>query len=100
MYGAVTPDEYAANMEAAYQKMKTHLTPKGKLIWSSTTPVPPSYKGRVNSDVIRINDQMAALFGAPLGWLWQTTADRSRAAGNPEVERCAQGQTARTPRSS
>jgi hypothetical protein len=63
MYGAITPEEYATNMEAAYQKMKTRLTPNGRLIWSTTTPVPPSYKGRVNSDVIRINAQMAQLFG-------------------------------------
>ena len=82
MYGAITPDEYAANMEAAYQKMKTHLTRKGRLIWSSTTPVPPSYKGRVNSDVIRINGQMAALFGAPPAWPLRP-ADRA-VQGHPE----------------
>ena len=66
--------------------MKNHLTPKGTMIWSTTTPVPPSYRARKNSDVLRvccktrmpflsfvsalrstshvqINKQMATLFG-------------------------------------
>ena len=46
-----------------YQKMKNYLAPNGTMIWSTTTPVPPSYKARVNSDVLRINQQMATLFG-------------------------------------
>jgi hypothetical protein len=63
MYAPVTPEQYSTNMEIMYQKMKAHLKPAGTLIWSTTTPVPPSYRGRVNSDVLRINAQMAALFG-------------------------------------
>jgi hypothetical protein len=42
--------------------------------------VPPSYHGRNNSDVIRINAQMAALFG-PAG----THKEVSGAAFKPEL---------------
>jgi hypothetical protein len=63
MYAPVSPAQYAANMDAMYTKMKAHLTPRGTMIWSTTTPVPPSYHNRVNSDVLRINAQMAQLFG-------------------------------------
>ena len=63
MYAPVTPDQYIENMETTYLRMKKYLAPNGTAIWSTTTPVPPSYKGRVNSDVLRINAQMAKLFG-------------------------------------
>ena len=63
MYAPVTPAQYLQNMEDTYTKMKAYLAPNGTMIWSSTTPVPPSYKNRVNSDVLRINTQMATLFG-------------------------------------
>lgn len=63
MYVPVTLEEYTANMEAIYQQLKKMLRPNGTLIWATTTPVPPSYKNRNNSDVISINDKMRALFG-------------------------------------
>jgi hypothetical protein len=62
-YAAVTPEQYAANMEEIYLKMKRYLLPTGTIIWSTTTPVPPSYRGRKNVDVLRINTQMATMFG-------------------------------------
>ena len=63
MYVAVTPEQYAENMEATYQQLRRLLLPNGTLIWTTTTPVPPSYHNRNNSDVVRINEQMKALFG-------------------------------------
>eukprot|EP01051_Picozoa_sp_SAG22_P005289 SAG22_NODE_309_length_12657_cov_34.643733_4_plen_277_part_00 len=66
MYAPITPAEYAANMEQMYLEMKTHLAPHGTLIWSTTTPVPPSYKNRKNSDVLRINGQMVRQPGLSL----------------------------------
>ena len=63
MYVAVSPAQYASNMEASYQQLKRMLAPNGTLIWATTTPVPPSYKNRNNTDVVRINAQMQALFG-------------------------------------
>ena len=62
-YAAVTPEQYAANMEEIYLKMKRYLIAGGSMIWATSTPVPPSYRGRKNVDVLRINQQMAALFG-------------------------------------
>ena len=53
----------AVGGDCRYQRLRAHLRPKGTLIWSTTTPVPPSYHNRNNSDVLRINAQMAALFG-------------------------------------
>merc|ERR1712176_286965 len=65
MYIPVTSQQYAANMEAIYQQLKRLLNPNGTLIWTTTTPVPPSYPkvNRNNSDVVRANEQMKALFG-------------------------------------
>ena len=51
MYANVSLDEYAENMEVLYGKLKAALIPGGKLIWATTTPVPPSYRGRRNADV-------------------------------------------------
>merc|ERR1740117_857894 len=50
-------------MEALYQKMSAALAPGGVLIWRTTTPVPPSYKARNNSDVVAVNALAATLFG-------------------------------------
>ena len=63
MYVPVTAEQYAENMEAIFLQLKRLLAPNGTLIWTTTTPVPPSYKNRNNSDVVRINEQMRALFG-------------------------------------
>ena len=63
MYVAVSREQYVANMESIYHLLLSLLTPKGTLIWASTTPVPPSYANRNNSDVIAINSLMRGLFG-------------------------------------
>lgn len=54
---------YLENMEAIYQKMMGSLAPGGTLIWRTTTPVPPSYQQRNNSDVVTVNALAATLFG-------------------------------------
>ena len=58
-------DEYEANMEAMYRKLKGALAPTGTMIFGTTTPVPPSYDSnkRVNADVLSINVRARALFG-------------------------------------
>ena len=56
-------EQYVANMESIYHLLLSLLTPKKTLIWASTTPVPPSYANRNNSDVIAINSLMRGLFG-------------------------------------
>ena len=63
MYAPIEPALYASNMERIYQQLAGALAPNGTLVWATTTPVPPSYKNRNNSDVLRINEQMRALFG-------------------------------------
>merc|ERR1712100_364350 len=50
-------------METLYQSMKAALAPGGTLIWRTTTPVPPSYKSRNNTDVVAVNALAATLFG-------------------------------------
>ena len=64
MYAPITPVLYATNMELIYQQLKGALAPNGTLIFATTTPVPPSYKNRNNTDVVRVNAQMRELFGA------------------------------------
>jgi hypothetical protein len=44
--------------------MKAALKPNGTLIWSTTTPVPPDYKARNNSDVVRLNGLMKQLWAS------------------------------------
>ena len=58
-------DEYEANMEAMYRKLKGALAPNGTMIFGTTTPVPPSYDSnkRVNADVLELNVRARALFG-------------------------------------
>ena len=63
MYAPIEPALYLSNMESIYQQLKGALAPNGTLVWATTTPVPPSYKNRNNSDVVRINGQMRGLFG-------------------------------------
>jgi hypothetical protein len=63
MYVPIAAEQYEENMEALYLQLKRMLKTNGTLIWTTTTPVPPSYKNRNNSDVIRINNQMRTLFG-------------------------------------
>ena len=62
-YAAVTEAQYVANLEALYQQLKRAVAPKGTLIWCSTTPVPITYRGRNNSDVVLINKLARTLFG-------------------------------------
>ena len=63
MYANVSTELYVANMESVYHALRGALAPNGTIIWATTTPVPPSYKQRVNSDVVQINAAMASLFG-------------------------------------
>ena len=66
MYAPVTIAQYIANMRSLIPRMRAKLAkPKGQLIWSTTTPVPPSYKNRNNSDVVAINAAMATLLAEP-----------------------------------
>jgi hypothetical protein len=63
MYYNVSAQAYVDNMESIYQQLQAALAPTGTLIWTTTTPVPPSYKNRVNSDVVKINGLMRGLLG-------------------------------------
>ena len=58
-------DEYEANMEAMYRKLRGALAPNGTMIFGTTTPVPPSYDSnkRVNADVLELNVRARKLFG-------------------------------------
>ncbi|KAH8069477.1 DUF2263-containing protein [Aureococcus anophagefferens] len=59
----VSFDEYEANMEAMYRKLRGALAPNGTMIFGTTTPVPPSYDSnkRVNADVLELNVRARAL---------------------------------------
>ena len=59
----MTEAQYVANLEALYQQLKRAVAPNGTLIWCSTTPVPVTYHGRNNSDVVLINKLARTLFG-------------------------------------
>lgn len=61
----VTTEEYISNMGVLIKEMRSALAPNGTLIWSTTTPVPPSYTARNNSDVVVINAAMKALLDQP-----------------------------------
>lgn len=99
MYYPVGSAEYVANMEAIYQQLHGALAVNGTLIWTTTTPVPPSYKNRNNTDVVRINGLMRGLFG-PTGThpevvvhdLYAQIVQRCRhdpaTAGYPETADC------------
>ena len=61
----MTFDEYEANMDLMYRKLRNSLSPNGTMIFATTTPVPPSYDSekRVNSDVVELNARARKLFG-------------------------------------
>ena len=66
MYAPVTLDEYVDNMRTLIPRMRAKLArPGGQLIWSTTTPVPPSYHNRNNTDVVAINAAMAKMLAEP-----------------------------------
>lgn len=56
MYTLVEPNEYESNLMSMHSILADHLTNKGKMIWQTTTPVPPGAAHRANDDVIKIND--------------------------------------------
>ena len=58
-------DLYLHHLEQLYLRLKSALTANGKIIWRTTTPVPPSYTKRNNTDVVRVNQLAAKLFGGP-----------------------------------
>ena len=63
MYAKVTRGAYAAHMETLYWKLRSSMPPNATIIWATTTPVPPSYNNRKNSDVLEVNDIIRSLFG-------------------------------------
>ena len=63
MYAKVTRGAYAAHMETLYWKLRSSMPPNATIIWATTTPVPPSYDNRKNSDVLEVNDIIRSLFG-------------------------------------
>ena len=66
MYAKVTRGAYAALYGAAelYWKLRSSMPPNATIIWAwTTTPVPPSYDNRKNSDVLEVNDIIRSLFG-------------------------------------
>jgi len=65
MYAPVSDEQYVSNMQTLVEKMRKGLAPNGTLIFSTTTPVPPSSHHRNNTDVIRINGLMKKLFSEP-----------------------------------
>ena len=54
---------YLHNLEQLYLRLKSALAPNGKVIWRTTTPVPPSYTKRNNTDIVAVNALAAQLFG-------------------------------------
>ena len=54
---------YLQHLEALYLRLKPALAPGGVAIWRTTTPVPPSYTKRNNSDIVAVNALAARLFG-------------------------------------
>ena len=93
-------DEYLSNVRAIIAKLKTGLTDGGKIVWVSTTPVPVSYVGRNDSDVVARNAKMNALIDSgSLGPevvrgadLYQDTVDRCNRnatwVGYPQTNDC------------
>jgi hypothetical protein len=63
MYAPVSRAQYEAHLEFMAKRFAAALKPPhGKLLWVSTTPVPPSYKPRNNSDVVDINARARRIF--------------------------------------
>ena len=62
MYYPISRAEYEAHIETMIAKFTAALKPGGKLLWVSSTPVPPSYKKRNNSDVVDINKRASSIF--------------------------------------
>lgn len=55
-YGDVSRHEYRDNIEDMYHALsKHHLKENGRIVWQSTTPVPPDVINRRNIEVVRLN---------------------------------------------
>ena len=65
IYAPVSDEQYVSNMKVTVDKMRKARAPNGTLVWTTITPVPPSYHNRNDTDVIRINGLMKALFSQP-----------------------------------
>jgi len=61
-YRPIPRIEYEANLLIMHAKLAAALNPGGKVLWVSSTPVPPTYSFRNNSDVVDINARAAAIF--------------------------------------
>ncbi|KAJ1448416.1 hypothetical protein M885DRAFT_539246 [Pelagophyceae sp. CCMP2097] len=100
LYAPVALEDYVANLESIIQTLKGSLKPGGSLVWASTTPVPPSYQSRNDSDVVLINAAAAALlqsdccrdvvFGADLyARVVERCGRDAESAGYPATSDCA-----------
>lgn len=68
--------EYRSNLEGLVQKLK-HTG--ARLIWASTTPVPPGEAGRVRGDAVRYNaaaEDIMDAYGIPINDLYAYIYDR------------------------
>jgi acyl-CoA thioesterase-1 len=54
----VPPEEYEKNLRTLVKRLKQT---NAKLIWATTTPVPPDYKGRIPADVPKYNEIAAKI---------------------------------------
>jgi len=62
VYGKVAVDDYVAAVRRMYIRMLYRVAAKGKIIWHTTTPVPPGHTARSNSDVIELNDKVEKMW--------------------------------------
>lgn len=56
LYSTVSQEEYTTRLVLMYSELSTKLAPQGKLLWQSTTPVPPHNVNRKDTDVIALNE--------------------------------------------
>lgn len=61
-YGDVSREDYVENLNAIYHRLYESLAENGKIVWHSTTPVPPAVTIRRNSDVEEFNELARDLF--------------------------------------
>lgn len=95
MYAPVSLDDYEANLRVMRTTLSAALRLGGALLWVSTTPVPPSYAPRDNSDVVDINARAWRVFGEDAAVdLYGAVVNACRAipgnAGYPESSDCPQ----------
>jgi hypothetical protein len=97
MYWPISRADYEAHLQTMHNKFAASLAPGGSMLWVSTTPVPPSYKQRNNSDVVDINARAQAYFsriGVAQEDLYTEVVDACRqnasTRGYPQTSDCPQ----------